>query len=121
MLVSAVLGAGVLVGGCGESPYEIFVKGLEIEGEAERGACKLQFSDQVQAHTISGDQVAWCLKELEKALVYYDQAAAKGYEDENFKRVHARALERKQRLESMLKAVRGMEREQLGLDGEKPH
>jgi hypothetical protein len=98
---------------CGETKYDIYMKGAEIEGAAERGVCQLQYTEPSQAAPLSGDQVLRCLRETDRALEYYERAAAMGFEDVDFKRVHARAIERKERLESMLSMVREMERDQL--------
>lgn len=103
----------LLASGCGESKYDVYMKGLEIEGEAERGPCKLQYAEGAPQATLSGDQVAWCLKETERALELYDKAASMGYEDAEFQRVHQRAKDRKKRLESMVEMVREMERDQI--------
>lgn len=99
--------------GCGgERKYDVYMQGAKIEGDAERGVCRLHYSDASQAAPLSGDQVLQCLRETERALEYYERAAAMGYQDVDFERVHARAIERKERLESMLAMVREMEREQ---------
>jgi hypothetical protein len=105
--------ACVVVVGCGETKYDVYMKGATIEGDAERGVCQLQYTDPSQAAPLSGDQVLQCLRETERAIEHYERAAAMGYEDADFQRVHARAIERKERLESMLAMVREMEREQL--------
>jgi hypothetical protein len=108
---AALLALGL---GCGgESKYDIYMKGAAIEGEAERGVCRLHYTEASQAAPLSGDQVLQCLRETEKALEHYERAAAMGYGDVDFQRVHARAIERKERLESMLAMVREMEREQI--------
>ena len=58
---------------------------------------------------ISGDRVQECLRITQQALVLYDQAAERGLQDLDFKRVHAQAKERITRLEAMLKQIRSME------------
>ncbi len=104
----------LLSSGCpSESKYDVYLEGAKIEGEAERGPCKLHYAKDAQAAELSGDKVAICLRETERALSFYDKAAAMGYEDADFKTAHARAQERKARLESMLTMVRQMEKEQL--------
>lgn len=97
----------------GETKYDVYLKGQAIEGEAERGPCRLHYTEQSQAAPLSGDQVLQCLRETERALEQYEKAAAMGYDDADFERVHTRAQERKKRLESMLEMVRKMERDQL--------
>jgi hypothetical protein len=102
----------VLLAGCPETKYDVYMKGLEIEGEAERGHCALQYQQDAKAAVLSGDQVVLCLRETERALEYYDKAAQMGHADADFVAVHTRAKERKARLEGMLSIVRDMEREQ---------
>ena len=109
----SILLLALLLGGCGDTKYDVYMKGLEIEGEAERGHCALQYQADAKAAVLSGDQVVLCLRETEKALEYYDKAAQMGYDDPEFVKVHERAKERKKRLEGMLKTVREMERENL--------
>lgn len=103
---------------CGENRRDVFLRGLEIEGAAERGPCKLQAAEGAGlpqgASAISGDAVAACLKQTEAALEQYQRAAELGLDEPDFVNTYDRAKERKARLESMLKMVRSMENEQAG-------
>ena len=108
--VASVLALGV---GCGDTKYDVYMQGAKIEGEAERGVCRLQYTEPSAAAPLTGDQVLECLRETQRALEYYERAASMGFQDHDFRRVHQRALERKERLESMLVMVREMERDQL--------
>jgi hypothetical protein len=110
---ACVLGVFALCSGCGETKYDVYMKGATIEGEAERTVCRLHYTEQSQAAPLSGNQVLACLRETDRALEHYERAAAMGFDDHDFKGIHARAIERKERLESMLAMVREMEREQL--------
>ncbi len=98
--------------GCGENKRDVFLKGLEIEGAAERGPCRLHYQSSTQPAALSGDTVQECLELTEQALREYDKAASLGLKDPEFVSVHDRAKERKARLEAMLKTVRMMERGQ---------
>lgn len=115
--VPAMALVGVLASaGCGgESGYDVYMKGAKLEGEAERGPCGLQYSQPSQAAPLTGDQVQKCLELTEQAIELYDKAAQMGFDDPNFADVRKRAAERKERVESMLKMVRQMEREQRGI------
>lgn len=99
--------------GCGENRRDVYAKGLEIEAEAERGACMVHYKKDLGASVINGDIVAECLRMTELALGYFDRAAEMGLQDIDFVEVHERARERKARLEGMLKMVREMERDQI--------
>lgn len=103
----------LFVTACGENKRDVFMQGLEIEGAAEKGPCRLHYAENAQAAALSGDMVDECLRETDKALALYDKAAQLGLKDPEFLEVHARAKDRKQRLESMLKMVRSIETDQL--------
>jgi hypothetical protein len=114
LLISLSAAFAVGLGACGssENKYDVYMKGLQIEGEAERGPCQLTFDGGMRAQTLSGDQVLQCLRRQEEAIAEYERAKAMGMdEDRDFVKTHERALERKQNLESMLKQIRRMERD----------
>jgi hypothetical protein len=104
-----------LVAGCGDKrdKYDVYMEGLQIEAAAEKGPCKLHYSEGAQAPVLSGDQVMECLRRTEDAIERYEDAASLGMDDPDFQRVYKRAQERKQRLDGMLSTVRSMERGQL--------
>ena len=97
---------------CGQTKHEVFLEGQKIEGEAERGPCKLHYAPDAQAAVINSEIVKTCLSETEKAIVLYEKAKSMGLDEPDFLAVHARALERRDRLQSMLKMVGSMELEQ---------
>ena len=99
--------------GCGENRRDVYAKGLDIEAEAERGACMVHYKKELGASVINGDIVSECLRLTELALVQFDRAAELGLQDIDFVEVHQRARERKARLEGMLRMVREMERDQI--------
>ncbi|MBX7079831.1 MAG: hypothetical protein K1X88_11625 [Nannocystaceae bacterium] len=116
-LPCALFALAVLASGCGENRRDVFMAGLEIEGAAERGPCKLQPAAgpgvPQGASALSGDTIADCLQQTEAALAKYKRAAELGLSDPDFVSTYDRAKERKARLESMLKMVRQMENDQV--------
>lgn len=86
------------------------MQGMKLEGDAERGPCKLLYDEKEGANVLSGDQVQSCLKMQGDALALYDRAAALGLKDLDFVRTHEQARVRLKRLEGMLRMVREMER-----------
>ena len=98
--------------GCAKGPNknDLYMEGMQIEGDAERGPCKLHYAEGQDAAALSGDQVATCLLRTKEALAKYDEAAAAGLDDVDFQKVRARAKERVERLEAMVAQVRKMER-----------
>ena len=110
----AVLAFALLAGACGgKTKHDLYMEGLKLEGEAERGVCRAHFGDGSTMQTISGDRIQRCLRAVEDAIALYDQAATMGLDDLDFKRVHARAKEHKVKHEQMLKQLRVMEHERL--------
>ncbi len=107
----ALVVVGLLLGfaACGESRQELYMQGMKLEGEAERGPCKLVHDQEAGAAVLTGDQVQSCLQMQSDALALYDRAAALGLKDGDF--VQAQAQARVKRLEGMLKMVREMERD----------
>lgn len=95
---------------CGESRQELYMQGMKVEGEAERGPCKLVHDSQAGATLLTGDQVQSCLRMQADALALYDRAAALGLKDADFVAAYAQAKARVDRLDGMLKMVREMER-----------
>ena len=104
----------MVVAGCEKGPNknDLYMEGLQIEGDAERGPCKLHYGEGQDAAAISGGKVATCLARTESALAKYDEAAKLGLDDLDFRKVHERAKERVERLEGMLAQIRRMERDQ---------
>lgn len=94
----------------GESRHDLYTRGMKVEGEAERGPCKVAYDQEAGANVLSGDQLQTCLKMQEEALALYEQAAAAGLKDLDFIRTRDNAAARVKRLEGMLKMVREMER-----------
>lgn len=99
--------------GCGETKYDIYMRGLEIEGEAERGPCALTYEKGEHAARLSTGKLTACLLETEKALALYQEAADKGHADADFKKVFARAKDRKKRIEQMIAMVGEMEKDAI--------
>lgn len=99
---------------CGESRQDLYMQGMKLEGEAERGPCKLLYDEQAGANVLTGDQVQNCLQMQTDALALYERAAGLGLKDADFVQNHTQARARVERLEGMLKMVREMERPDLG-------
>lgn len=98
---------------CGENKRDVFLRGLEIEGAAEKGPCKLHYAENAQAASLSGNDVAECLRQTELAIVEYEKAKSMGLGgDPEFDSVYDRSKVRRERLASMLKHVRAMETDQ---------
>jgi len=90
-LAAALLIAAAGSLGCGgKTKHDVYMEGLKIEGDAERGVCKLHFGDGQMMQALSGDRL----------------------QDADFAKVHARAKDCKAKLEGMLTQVRSMERDQ---------
>ena len=109
MFVLAVL-AVMMIPACGESRQELYMQGMKVEGEAERGPCKLVHDPQAGAALLTGDQVQACWQMQADALALYERAAGLGLKDADFVAAHAQAKARVERLDGMLKMVREMER-----------
>ena len=110
-LVLAALLVSTLMPGCaGESRQDLYMEGMKVEGDAERGPCKLLYDKQQGANILTGDQVQSCLKMQGEAVALYERAAALGLKSADFVRTHEEAKARLGRLELMLKMVREMER-----------
>ncbi|MCX4245390.1 hypothetical protein [Paraliomyxa miuraensis] len=108
---------GLLVGlsvtaSCQQGPnkHDVYMEGLQIEGDAERGPCKVHYAEGQPAAQLSGDQLAACLVRTQDALAKYAEAAKLGLDDPDFIKVHQRCKERIERLEGMIAQVRKMER-----------
>ena len=108
--VLAALMVVTLTSGCGESRQDLFTAGMKVEGDAERGPCKLLYDEKEGANVLSGDQVQSCLKMQGEAVALAERAAALGLKSADFVRTHEVAKLRHKRLEGMLKMVREMER-----------
>lgn len=107
--------AGSTLTGCGdaETKHDLYMRGMQVEGEASRGECRLAYDAAERAHTIDGDQVQRCLERTEEAIALYEKAKAKGLSDLDFINTHQRALERRDRLKAMLHTIRELEQPQV--------
>lgn len=101
----------LLLPACAQGPNknDLYMEGLQIEGDAERGPCKLHYVEGQPAAQLSGDQLTNCLARTKDALAKYDEAAQLGLDDPDFVKVHQRAKERVARLDEMVTQVRKME------------
>lgn len=92
---------------------DVYMEGLKLEAEAEKGPCRLQQVEGQPMPVLSGDAVMICLKRTEEAIALYEEAGRMGMSDPDYDRVLARAYERRDRLKDMLTNVRAMERGQM--------
>lgn len=99
-----------------ETKHDLYMRGMAIEGEAERGECKLVYDSELQAHSLDGDKVQLCLAKIEEALALYEQAAQKGMDDVDFKHTYERAAQTRDKLQGMLKMVREMEQPEYKME-----
>lgn len=98
----------------GPTKHDLYMEGMKIEGDAEKTVCKMHGgADPTAPALLKGDQVQKCLEQTQAAIEKYEAAAAAGLEDVDFKKVHAKAIERRENLEGMLKNVRSMERDAM--------
>lgn len=114
LFAAALLGS--LLGslpGCGENKHDIYMRGLEIEGDAERGPCKLQYAKGEHAARLDRSQLTTCLVETQRAIAEYEKAKTLGYDEAGFAKVYDRAHEREARLEQMIEMVGEMERDAI--------
>lgn len=111
-LLGLLPGLWLVASACPSGPNknDIYMEGLQIEGDAERGPCKLHYVEGQDAAQLSGDQLAACLVRTQDALAKYEEAAKLGLDDPDFVKVHERAKQRVERLEGMVTQVRKMER-----------
>ena len=86
----------------GPNKNDLYMEGLQIEGDAERGPCKLHYQEGQAAALLSGDALTNCLARTKEALGKYDEAARLGLDDPDVVKVHQRAKERVTRIEDML-------------------
>ena len=111
---AVALGAALAACPSGETRHDAYMKGLQTEGEAERGPCKLTFDGGLRAQVLDSAQVAECLRMQEQAIAHYERARDLGMKgDPAFEQTYARALERRKRLESMLRNIARLEREKV--------
>ncbi len=108
VLVAALCASAV---GCTESKYDVYMRGLKLEGDAERGPCKLHYAEGEHAARLDRSQLTACLLETDKALAEYEKAKALGYDEPDFNKVHQRAIERRARLVEMIEMVGEMQRD----------
>ncbi len=109
----AALALAVACGG-GPTRHDLYMAGMQKEGEAERGPCKLVFDGAAKAQVLSTTRLRACLRLQDEAIALYEQAAAKGMTgDAAFDKTFARAKQRRENLQSMIANLQRMERIQM--------
>ena len=112
-LLGVLLVAAACSGG-GKTRHDLYMAGMQKEGEAERGPCKLVFDGAAKAQVLSTTRLKECLRLQNEAIDLYEQAAAKGLSDDPaFTQTYTRAKQRRKNLESMIANLQRMERIQL--------
>lgn len=110
LFVAGAAALGMVACEGGPTKHELYMQGMQIEGDASRGSCQPAFDGGMNTHVLDGDVVQGCLEQTEEAIALYEKAEAKGLKDLDFVQTLERARERQKHLRSMLKVVRGIER-----------
>jgi hypothetical protein len=106
----------VLLGACGESSYDIYMRGLKQSEEANKVHCQMLWDEASSAMVINSSKIIECKKANERALETIKQAQAAGFTGKDVDRTIAGIEEKLQKLDSRLKVVSYMER-QMELEG----
>jgi hypothetical protein len=95
-----------------ETSNDVYMKGLEIEGQAEREVCRLVYDTGAKAHVLNSGKVKDCLEKNKQALTLYEKAKDMGQSglDLQYKLEDAQA--RVKKLEEMYRMVKMIETEQ---------
>jgi len=79
MLCTLMLAGTLHLGACGmETANDVYMRGLEVEGDAERNVCRLVFDSAAKAHVLNSGKVKDCLDRNREALDLYEKAAEMG-------------------------------------------
>ena len=106
----------VLLGACGESSFDIYMRGLKQSEEANRVACQMLWDDASSAMVINSAKIIECKKANERALETIKQAQAAGFTGKDVDRTIEGIQDKLDKLESRLKVISCMER-QMDLEG----
>lgn len=102
------LGAG---SGCGESSYDLYMRGLKQAGEAERIHCRLAWDTGQGALVINSESIIDCLQANQDALVVIEQAREAGFTGKDVDRTVLGLEQKILKLESRLRVVGYLERD----------
>jgi hypothetical protein len=111
-----VLSICALVGACGESSYDIYMRGLKQSKEANTVHCQMLWDKSSSAMVINSEKIIECKKANEDALETIKQAQAAGFTGKDVDRTIAGIEEKLDKLDSRLKVVSYMER-QMDIEG----
>lgn len=95
-----------------ETSNDVYMKGLEIEGHAERNVCRLVFDSDAKAHVLDSGKVKDCLDKNKEALALYEKAKDMGQTGLDFQYKLEDAQARVKKLEEMYRMVKMIETEQ---------
>lgn len=112
LLPKIVLSVLTLAGAaaCGlETANDVYMRGLEVEGDAERNVCRLVFDSAAKAHVLNSGKIKDCLDRNREALDLYEKAGEMGQTGLDFQYKLEDARSRVKKLESMYRTVKMME------------
>lgn len=112
LLPKIVLSTLVLAGvsACNmETANDVYMRGLEVEGDAERNVCRLVFDTAAKAHVLNSGKIKDCLDRNREALDLYEKAGEMGQTGLDFEYKLEDARSRVKKLESMYRTVKMME------------
>ena len=112
-LLAASVMAGLFLTACGPSSYDLYIEGLKIAGDAERRECQLVFDKGAKAHVLNTERISRCLAANKLALEKFEEARAAGHEGRDFELTIEDTKMRIDRLESMMRMVSRIERQQV--------
>lgn len=111
VLITTLMCAGLFA--CNtETANDVYMRGLEVEGDAERNVCKLVWDSNEKAHVLNSGKINDCLERNREALVLYEKAKEMGQTGLDFQHKLEDAQARVAKLESMYKVVKMMETDQ---------
>lgn len=111
VIVGTLLGLALASAACGESSYDIYMRGLKQIEEAERGACQMQMDETGAAMVISSAKIIECLQANQAALETIRRAQAAGFTGKDVDRVILQLQQKIETLEERRSVVGYMERE----------
>mgnify|MGYP000167720239 CR=1 FL=1 len=105
-----------LVSACGESSFDIYMRGLKQSQEADTVHCQMLWDDASSAMVINSEKIIECKKANEEALATIKQAQAAGFTGKDVDRTIAGIEEKLAKLDSRLRVISYMET-QMEIDG----
>ena len=110
LALAATLATGAL-GACGESSFDIYMRGLAQSNEADKLHCQMLWDEGSSAMVINSAKIITCKQANEDALATILAAQAAGFEGKDVDRTIAGLEAKIEKLHSRLKVVSYMERQ----------